>query len=141
MIANDGIKALIERICNSSSDNCKVRLFINDITPVATTTADDFSNPGNTYTPNNVQNLRDFTWPAPTINGSGQAESDGPEITWTCSSFTSPETIYGLYVTIWDSTSTQWLLFAARFATPVTISASGDSITKKINWFTADLGL
>jgi len=139
MILNQGKIAVLRQLLRSATFDCEVRLFANDFEPTMTSVQGDFTDPTNGYSPSLVRQVRDFTWPDPTINGTDDAESDGPTITWTCDSFSAAETIYGLYVTMLDETSGIKMLMAARFGTPVEITAVNDIVAKKLNWFANDL--
>jgi len=139
MILNEGKIALLRQLLRNGEWDLEVRIYANDFTPTITSVQADFTDPTNGYAPSLAQNIRDYTWPNPTINGSDQAESDGPIILWTCNSFTSPETIYGLYVTMLDETDAVKVLMAAAFATPIDIAAVDDVVSKKLNWYSTDL--
>lgn len=138
IVPDEGLITLLNDIINGSALVGTIRLYKNDVTPDHTTVIGDLTEA--TFPGYNSIIANGVGFPTPTINGSGQAESDGPTMTWTCTSTPFPtETIYGLYVTIPDATASNKLLYAGRFATPIDILASGDSVNKKLNWFSADL--
>lgn len=71
----------------------------------------------------------------PTLNGSNEAESDSPTLTWTRSSTGTAQTAYGLYITFTDSVSGARLFAWSRFGTPIVVTAGGDVIVKKVNLY------
>jgi hypothetical protein len=138
MVVDEGLITLLNNLLNGSSEGLKIRLFKNDLTPDNATTIGDMTEA--TFPGYNFISANGASFPTPTMNGSAQAESDGVTMTWTCSGTPMPaETIYGLYVTMPDIFASDKLLFAARFATPIDINASGQEVNKIMNWFTQDL--
>lgn len=138
MIVDEGLINLLGNLLASFNAPATIRLFNNNVTVVAGTVIGDLTEA--TFTGYAGKAISSVAFPTPTINGSDQAESDGPTMTWTCTSTPgSPETIYGLYVTFTDQFSNPKLLFAANFAAPEVITTSGDSINKIMNWFAQDL--
>jgi hypothetical protein len=138
MVTDEGAITILMNLLANSAFNGHVRLFTDDITPDASTVIGDLTEP--TFTGYAQISLASVGFPTPTINGSGEAESDGPTMTWTCTSTPgSPETIHGIYVQIDDPVANPKCLYAARFSSPSVITASGDAINKKLNWFAIDL--
>jgi len=138
MIVNEGLICLLNDLLNGSSYGLKIKLFINNITPDANTVLGDLTEAS--FAGYSFISIPSVAYPAPTINGSGQAESDSGTLNWTCTSSPgSPQTVYGLYVIMEDTSALKKLLFAAAFDTPVVITTSGDEVNKKLNWYAADL--
>lgn len=129
---------LLYYLFHSSAENLKVRLYTNNYTPVAGTVLASLTEATNTNIPGYAAKTG-VAFPDPTINGSGQGESDGPTMTWTATS-NPPAAIqvFGLYVTITGLDSVDHLIFAAKFGSPVTFAFSGDFCSKKLNWFDAN---
>jgi len=135
MVVDEGLKCILRFLLRDSALDAQIGLFSNAIEPdVDTVLADltEASFPGYVTIP-----AVDLTWPDPAINDDGEAESDGPIMTWEATgSPGSPEAIHGLYVSIVDDESEESLFVAYAFPEPVTITSAGDQVQKKINWFT-----
>jgi hypothetical protein len=138
MIVDEGLITLLDNFLLGFTTTARIRLFANNVTVDASTVIGDLTEatfPGYAYILTTA-----VGFPTPTINGSDQAETDGPTMTWTCTSTPgSPETVYGLYVTSTDSFSNPKLIFAVNFAVPQTITTTGDAVEKVMNWYTQDL--
>jgi hypothetical protein len=134
MNPDEGLIAIISDILRMSAMQTKIRLFTGSLVPAHDTIllgVTEATFPG--YAPIVATSL---TWPTPTINGSAEAESDGPTMTWTASSApSSPEVITGIYVSIQDGSSSDRLWFAKRFVDSITITDIGDQVQKKLNNF------
>lgn len=138
MVTNEGLLGLLRYLLRSSAIQTKIGLFANNYTPVPATVQADLTEA--TFAGYARIDATSITWPDPAINGDDQGESDGPTITWTCTAAPgSPETIYGLFVLFTDESAAIRTLFAFRFASPTVITLSGDLVSKKLNWFDANL--
>lgn len=74
------------------------------------------------------------TLPVPTLNGSLEAESDSPTLTWTASG-AGLQTCFLAYVTFIDATATERLYAVGRFSPPQSVVSIGDTINCKFNFF------
>ena len=134
MIVEEGLNSMLRSLLRSSALGGSIGLYVNDLDP-----GDDtiFTELTEATFPGYAQILcTAITWPDPTINITGESESDGPTITWTCTSTPgSPETVYGIFCTVLDEASVVSLFLCYKFPDPIDIAGSGDQVMKKINWF------
>ena len=132
MLVNEGFVRLLKKILLDSDVNFAVRLFkagpgaIALTTVIGDLTECDF--PG--YAAKTA-----IAFPTPTINGSNEAESDGPDLVWTRGAGAGSQQAKGIYATFEDDTGTTRLLFAEFFTAPVTIDTAGQTVTRSINAF------
>lgn len=100
----------------------KAMLFVNDVTPSATSVLADFTEP--TF-PGYTAGGQALVYGSPATNGTGQGAMTATKLTWTCSGGGAPEDVLG-YVIYNDSTGKVWK--AERMDTPATMADSGDKI-------------
>lgn len=125
---------MLRSLLRSSGLGASIGLYANDLDPSDVTVFTDLLEA--TFPGYAQQLCTSITWPDPAINGSGESESDGPTITWTCSGTPgSTETIYGIFVTVLDEDDVVSLFLCYKFPDPIDIAGSGDQVQKKINWF------
>lgn len=80
------------------------------------------------------------TMPSALPNGSDQAETDTPTLTWTADGTgTLPQTIVAVYVVVKDSTSAVTVVFVWLLATPVVINSAGDTFQRVIDFLCDNL--
>lgn len=122
VVANVGENLLMTWAMKSTStpENLTLKLYSNNYTPVAGSTAGNFTECA--VSGYSAKTLSRASWGDPTTNGSGKAEMSYAAQTF---SFTGSGTIYGYYVV--GSTSGS-LIFSELFAAARTV-ASGDSLT------------
>lgn len=134
MIVEQGLMSVLRFLLRDSAMNGEVGLFTNAITVNDGTVFTDLTEA--TFPGYARQPLTALVWPDPTINPDGEAESDGPTITWEATSAPgSPQDVTGIFVTIDDPDETENLFLCYVFPDPVTITDAGDQVEKKINWF------
>lgn len=134
MIVEEGLKAILAFLLRDSGIDAEIGLFTDVLTETDVTVLADLTEA--TFPGYARQQTRSLTWPNPTINGDNEAESDGPTITFEATSAPgSPEVITGIFVTIKDEVAAEALFLCYSFPDPVTITAGGDQVQKKINWF------
>lgn len=76
------------------------------------------------------------TFPTPTINTDGAAETLSPTLTWTAGgAISGAQTIYGIYATITPQTGgADVLLWYDRFAASITLVNPGELVEKKVKF-------
>jgi len=135
MVVDQGLLCILRFMLRVSAIDAQIRLYTSDTTPAEDTVLSSLTEA--TFSGYAAIAAVDVIWPDPEINGDGEAETDGPVVTWEADSgISSPETIHGLYVSIVDETASEFLFMAYRFPDPVIVSVDGDQVQKKINWFT-----
>jgi hypothetical protein len=138
MIVDEGLITLLKFILRDAEIDAKIGLYVSNTTPSASTVMADLTEA--TFDSYARKTAVSITWPDPAINLDGNAESDGPTLTWTTLAENSPaQTVYGLFVVIDDNAANEKLLFAHRFATEIVVEHIGDNVQKKLNWFSSDL--
>ena len=122
VVCNAGELLLLEWALKSSStpENLTLKLYTNDYTPVATSTAGNFTEA--TFTGYAAKTLTRGSWVAPSTNGSGEAEATYAAQDWEAE---SAQTVYGYYVV---GATSGTLVWAQRFATARSV-ADGDTLT------------
>jgi len=121
VVSNAGELLLLEWLLKSTStpENLTLKLYSNNYTPLATSTAANFTEC--TFTDYAAKTLSRASWTAPATNGSGKGETTYAEQEWTAG---SSQTIYGYYVV---GATSGTLIWAQLFPTPRT-PASGDTV-------------
>lgn len=104
----------------STPENLSLKLYTNNYTPVATSTAGSFTEA--TFTGYSAKTLSRGSWGSPTTNGSGEAEITYADQTWDA---TSSQTVYGYFVVGGTSGTIVW---AEKFGTARALT-DGDSLT------------
>jgi len=134
MVVEEGLKAILRFILRESVMGTSIGLYTNIVTIDDDTQLVDLAEA--TF-PGYTQILATtVTWPDPAVNLDGEAESDGPTLTWECTSAPgAPETIRGIFVLILDNLGDENLFLAYNFPDPVVITIAGDEVAKKLNWF------
>jgi hypothetical protein len=132
MFVNVGLDALLTRTLDDPAVALTYHLFKNDETVVVGSVLGDFDESDFTgYAAKDSESE-----PAPTVNGSNEANSQGDELTWTKTG--SPETVqqvYGVYVTIEDLDTDPVLLAAWNLPAPVAISVAGNMVKVTVDWY------
>lgn len=105
----------------TTPENLTLKLFKNDYTPVATSTAGSFTEADFTnYTPKTLS--RDTWGTASTVSGKASIAYDSSPQTWTCGA--TGNTVYGYYVV---GATSGTLIYAERF-TISRVLANGDTL-------------
>lgn len=114
----------------SITENLTLCLYVNDYTPVATSTTANFTEAS--FTDYTSKTLSRASFNDPSTNGSGKSEITYAQQSWTVGTGSSA-TIYGYFIKGATSGTT---IFAEKFATPRTYAA-GDSfqMNPKISLF------
>lgn len=122
VVANVGENLLMTWAVKSTTtpENWTLKLYTNNYTPVAASTAGNFTECA--VSGYSAKTLTRGSWGDPTTNGSGKAEMAYAAQTF---SFTGSGTIYGYYVV---SATAGTLIFAELFSSARSV-ASGDSLT------------
>lgn len=132
MFVNQALKNILDFLGASTAVDLKYHLFMNDETITAATVLDDLDE-------------SDFTGYASIAAAEGaasiiagpEAESLGPELTWTCTAdLVTAQQAFGIYCTMKDAGGTRVLFAAFNFDAPVTIAFEDDVVKKKVNWYT-----
>lgn len=134
MITKEGAKGILRCIFAKTISSAKIRLCKNNPAPadvdllLGDLTEADFDG----YSQVDIATP---TWPTPTTNSSSEAESDGPEIIWTAGAgILAAQTLYGIYVVLNDGGG-DFLFAFGRFSPGKTVTATGDEIKVKLNWY------
>lgn len=123
VFANSGELLAIVWMLKSTStpENLTLKLYKNDYTPVATSTAGDFTECD--FTNYSAKTLDRDTWgTASTVSGKASLAYDSAPQTWTCGA--TGNTIYGYFVV---GATSGTLIYAERFATPRPLT-NGDTL-------------
>lgn len=99
----------------------RLHLFKNNHTPLYTDTAADYTEADFS----GYGAYQALAWGSAFVNGSNEGEIDATALTWTHNGGGTANTVYGVYIT--DGANA--LMYAERFAAPVSMSANGDKIT------------
>ncbi len=127
-IPDDGIKLALQELVASGGiwDGCKLRLFVNNITPSDASVIGDFTEAAAGFPGYAAITLSAATWGAVTVTAHVAQSFYGSTPTFTRSSTGTPQNVYGWYVT--DAGNTK-VYAAARFsAAPLTVTNTGDNI-------------
>lgn len=134
MHVNEGLTAVLRGILKTTIFNQHVKLFKAPSAPDEDTVLADLVEP--TFTGYAEIVVSSVTWPNPTINGSSEAESDSPTITWTCTTAPgSPETILGVAIVIDNNLGGNAIWWIDLLPTPRVITDVGDDVKVKLNFF------
>ncbi len=123
VFANSGELLAVQWMLKTTStpENLTLKLFKNDYTPTATSTAGDFTEAD--FTSYAAKTLSRGTWQSPsTVSGKASIAYDTAPQTWTCG--TTGNTIYGYYVV---GATSGTLIYAERFSANRPLS-NGDSL-------------
>lgn len=100
----------------------QLRLFINNLVPVATNVTADFTQ----CTDGGYAGVTNVGFTAAILNGAQQGQTTAPAVTWTFTFSAGSQTIYGYYmVDPLDGIT----VFAERAPTPFTITGAGQTYT------------
>lgn len=126
IFANSGeLLALNQLLNDGDEENFLIKLYKNDYTPVATSTAGDFTEADFAGYENAFNTLMRGSWGSPTTVSGKASSTYNSDIFYSSMFSADPQTIYGYYV-VGSSSST--LYFAERFSTPRTVNAN-DTLT------------
>ena len=138
VIPNSAEVVLLQRaLGNAPSENAVLKLYVNDLTPVAASTAGVFTEmTGHAYAP---KTLAAANWVVLQSAGSGggystTAVASYAQQTWSFLADTAPTTIYGYFVV---GATTGQLLWAERMPNPYIVENDGD-VLKITPRFAAD---
>ncbi len=124
-VANVGeVRLLQMALGENSQENLQLRLFVNNITPADTDTDATFTQMSQHSYASATITMAQWTV---TTNGSGEAEAVAPAKTFSFTDDTVSGTVpvYGYYVV---GATSGVLLWAEKFASPINISTTGQSI-------------
>lgn len=99
------------------------RLFVNQITPTPQTAIGDFVEAAfDGYAP-----IVGSTWGPPWSDVVGTGYESGGQAQYTCTGSTTPQTVYGYYITVGTSPG-EVLRFYEQWDTAIPIAAAGDAV-------------
>lgn len=118
---------------SASTHQFKAWLYKDALTPTPATTAGSMSAQQCDFAGYAPQGI---TWSSAVDNGAGDAHTFSPLVTFTRSTAGTAQLVGGLAVVAYDSggTTPQALLLYADFATPVSMAAAGQTISRLIEW-------
>lgn len=119
---DDGTKLSLHLIAKLAV--LQLRLFKNNYTPVNGSVNADFTEADF----DGYAEISLVSWDDPFIGGDGKAKIEHPTQTFTDTGNTTPNDIYGYYVTYVIS-GTTYVLMAERFVTPQVMEEAGDLIS------------